>query len=772
MDAGPVLESWKEISAFLNRDIRTCQRWERELGLPIHRLDGSPRARVLAYRNELDAWLEKKLHERDVPPPSSAGASAQPWPSERWRGLPRALVISLIVLASAATVIFAVRRLVVPPKPSQLPAGFVPPALAVLPFENRSGDATLDHWRDSLAELLYIDLSQSRYIRVVSGDQMLAALRRLGLDGAAEFSSDDIERVAAETQAAHVLSGSYVRAGDAIVVTAGLREAGSGRSLGLMKLIARDEDDIIPKADKLARRIKKELRFTRSQIAYDYAKEAAQAVTSSPEALKYYAEGRRHQLGNRWEEAIASMEKAVAVDPGFAMAYRTLATAHRDLRHYAQARAYIEKALELAARLPEGEREFIEGQIAFWDEDYAQAIQILERLVKSRPGHLNAHSYLGYAYNYSGDVDKALEHQGYVTRNRNTVLDIRYLAGYLQKKGRYREASDLCLSFLRDVEDAWSVRLMLAYGYSYLREFDPAVAEAQKACQANTRVEAYLGEILVFKDDLAGAEAVVGRETYALNRGRFEDNIGYARRDLESATARGNIEERAAAGRLLPVALGKAGRWADASLAFAEYLKLAAEARAAAGGPAPGTTGLPYLPSARKSDLFLKARIEAGMGATDKALITAGELKALVESGLNLKELRYPEFIFGLIELREGDARRAAELFGSACAQLDPEHFWTTEQGLFLDGYAEALRVSGDLDRAREIYEKITLLTTGRSEDGDIYARANYWLGRIAEQRGEDEAASAYFRKFLSLWVGADPGLPEVLDAAVRLSRR
>ena len=160
------------------------------------------------------------------------------------------------------------------------------------------------------------------------------------------------------------------------------------------------------------------------------------------------------------------------------------------------------------------------------------------------------------------------------------------------------------------------------------------------------------------------------------------------------------------------------------------------------------------------------------MGAADDALKTAGELKALVASGINSKELRYPEFILGLVELRKGDAPRAAELFESACARLDSEDFWGNDQGLFLDGYAEALRLAGNLDRARETYEKITLLTTGRREDGDIYGRAFYRLGKIAEQRGEDEAAQAYFRKFLSLWVGADPGLPEVLDAAVRLSRR
>ena len=769
MDEGQVLGSWKEISSFLDRDIRTCQRWERELGLPIHRLDGSSRARVLAYRNELEVWLEKRLQEHDAEPPAAPALSALP--SKRSRAIPRALLGGLVVLASVAAV-FAIWRLVVRPRPPQLAAGFVPPVLAVLPFENRSGDATLDYWRDSLAVILSVDLGQSRYIRVVAADQMLTALRRLGLDRATVFSSEDIERIAAQTQAAHVLSGSYIKAGEAIVITAGLQEAGSGRSLDRLKLVAHDEYDVIPKVDKLARRIKKGLRFTRAQIAYDYTKEAGQMVTLSPEALKYYAEGRRHQMSNRWEEAVASMEKAIAIDPGFAMAYRTLATAHRDLQHYAQARTYIEKALELGDRLPEGEREFIEGQIAFWDEDYPRAIEILEGLLKARPGHLNAHAYLGYAYNYSGDIEKAIEHQSYAVRGRNTVLDVRYLARYLQKEGRYREAADVCISFLRDVEDVWSVRLMLAYCYSYMRKFDQAVAEAQKAYQANARSQGYLSEILVFNDDLAGAEDLVGPGPYSLNRGRFAEYIGYARQELEKARARGMIEEEAAAERLLAVALGKAGRWAEASLAFGEYLRLADASRRPAAGSGPGATGLPYLPSARKRDLFLKARIEVGMGAADDALKTAGELKALVASGINSKEQRYPEFILGLIELRKGDAPQAVELFESACARLDSEDFWANDQGLFLDGYAEALRLAGNLDRARETYEKITLLTTGRREDGDIYGRAFYRLGKIAEQRGEDEAAQAYFRKFLSLWVGADPGLPEVLDAAVRLSRR
>lgn len=62
------MNSWKEISSYLNRSIKTCQLWEVKLGLPIHRLDGTPSARVFADPAELDAWIAEKLsHIRERP---------------------------------------------------------------------------------------------------------------------------------------------------------------------------------------------------------------------------------------------------------------------------------------------------------------------------------------------------------------------------------------------------------------------------------------------------------------------------------------------------------------------------------------------------------------------------------------------------------------------------------------------------------------------------------------------------------------------------------
>lgn len=54
-----VLNSWKEIAAYLGRGVRTVQRWEQELNLPVHRPRGAERSAVLAFPRELDQWLAR-----------------------------------------------------------------------------------------------------------------------------------------------------------------------------------------------------------------------------------------------------------------------------------------------------------------------------------------------------------------------------------------------------------------------------------------------------------------------------------------------------------------------------------------------------------------------------------------------------------------------------------------------------------------------------------------------------------------------------------------
>lgn len=52
-----VLQSWKEIASELNCGVRTAQRWERKLGLPVRRIGKGPKGRVVGFKHELDRWL-------------------------------------------------------------------------------------------------------------------------------------------------------------------------------------------------------------------------------------------------------------------------------------------------------------------------------------------------------------------------------------------------------------------------------------------------------------------------------------------------------------------------------------------------------------------------------------------------------------------------------------------------------------------------------------------------------------------------------------------
>src|SRR6476661_7634567 len=70
---GDRLDSWKAIASYLGRGVRSVQRWEREEGLPVHRLAHEKRGSVYAYRPEVDAWWEARRRSLSN---DAAGASS------------------------------------------------------------------------------------------------------------------------------------------------------------------------------------------------------------------------------------------------------------------------------------------------------------------------------------------------------------------------------------------------------------------------------------------------------------------------------------------------------------------------------------------------------------------------------------------------------------------------------------------------------------------------------------------------------------------------
>ena len=70
------LDSWKEVAAYLRRGARTVQRWEREQGLPVHRLQHEKLGSVYAYKSELDEWWDTRRGELETQPSAQKQGAA------------------------------------------------------------------------------------------------------------------------------------------------------------------------------------------------------------------------------------------------------------------------------------------------------------------------------------------------------------------------------------------------------------------------------------------------------------------------------------------------------------------------------------------------------------------------------------------------------------------------------------------------------------------------------------------------------------------------
>jgi len=170
--------------------------------------------------------------------------------------------------------------------------------------------------------------------------------------------------------------------------------------------------------------------------------------------------------------------------------------------------------------------------------------------------------------------------------------------------------------------------------------------------------------------------------------------------------------------------------------------------------------------------LQMRGLVELALGNFLAARRTAEELEKCVEGAPIQKLVRHHYFLAGMIEREAGRYASAVDYLNKAIALLPAESWYsvTPSKPIFFDGLAAVYFKSGDLGRAKEEYRRIQSLALVRLEYGDIYAASFYWLGKIAEKEGKKAEAVENYRKFLDLWKDADPGLPEVEDAAKRLA--
>jgi len=683
--------------------------------------------------------------------------------------IPALVVIALLV---AAVVVWQLL-----PKKEAAPIPSDKPSLAVMYFKNKTGDKGLDTWRSALSDWLITDINQSKHLSVLSGARLFGILRRLNLLDAESYAFEDLMKVAAQGKVNHILEGSLSKAGDVFRIDYTLLEASTGDIVSSDSVQGEGEESLPSMVDELTKKIKANFKLSTEEIASDIDAEVGKITSSSPQAYKYYSEGRKYHSNGDYRQSIQLMKRAVEIDPEFAMAYRSMAMSYSNLGYSSEYRKHLQKAFELRERLSDKERYLIQGDFYRRSEKtYDKAIEAYNKLLELYPEDRTGNNNSAIIYMNLEEWDKAIERYKAAIQTKDpAIMPYGGLCRAYMAKGMYDKAKEVLELYLNNVSDNAPVHIGLAWIYWIRRKFDFSIAEADKAFSldpAHHYPVLAKGDNYMLKGELVKAEKeyqkLLDREeptvrddgrgsliALYLLKGRFEEVKDQAKQGIELAKKIGETGWESSYHSALSYVYLKSGNPEEALKELDKVWSIAIKRESL---------------SRQRFVLHVKGITYLKMGLMDEAQKAADELKDMIEKGIDKKEMKRYFHLMGMIELERENFSKTIEYFKKAIVMLPFQYAASNPHATYIDSLASAYYKEGDLEKAREEYERIIALTSGRFNYGDIYAKSFYMLGKIYEEQGTSAKAIEHYEKFLDLWKDADPGIAEVDDAKKRLA--
>ncbi len=351
------------------------------------------------------------------------------------------------------------------------PAGL--PAIAVLPFENISGDPEQDYFSDGITDDLITDLSR------VSGLFVIARNSVFTYKGAPVR----VQQIARELGVTHVVEGSVRRAGGRVRINTQLVDASSGRQLWADRY-DRDLTDVFALQDEVVQKIVSALavRLTAGEEA-----RLDRAAKVDPEAYDLLLRGLARFRRFTPEDNAAAREfflRAIAVDPGFARAHADLAWSHGIDTAFGwtddsdaslkQAIENAENALALDDSVPQVHMAF--ANIYRRQQNAEASIAAARRAIALDPNSADGYAQLANSLIYGGQPEAALKAVDSAARlNPRNPFFFRYILGRARfQMGDYEDAAAILLSVLERNPDFFPARLTLAAAYGQLGRADDA----------------------------------------------------------------------------------------------------------------------------------------------------------------------------------------------------------------------------------------------------------------------------------------------------------
>jgi len=366
-------------------------------------------------------------------------------------------------------------------------------SLAILPFQNSTGDAALDQIGSNLADMLTTAVGQSAHLRIVSPDRLHQVMSDLRITPGTPFDPSILANVAKFSSADTMVWGKYFKNGDKIRIQATVRDLKQGQDVPV-SVEASNPNDMTAPVNQLADQIRQHLAIS-SDVQKELKANSFQVASKSPAALSAYMQGLQMRRQGKNLEAVKQFQTAVQDDPDFALAYMRLAETNSALGYDPQAEQASRKAIELDAQLPVAEKYLIEANHAKVMKDNKKAVETYEKIAANAPGDTDVQFALGGLYLDTGQFDKARAQYAKVLKNDPRNLTALLQTGWLEvTDGKpqaglepLNKAMSLAIELDNDEQKA-QVYQALGVAYDGLNKYDEALRSVQQSLDINKRL--------------------------------------------------------------------------------------------------------------------------------------------------------------------------------------------------------------------------------------------------------------------------------------------
>ncbi|HKJ81764.1 MAG TPA: tetratricopeptide repeat protein, partial [Ignavibacteriaceae bacterium] len=648
-------------------------------------------------------------------------------------------------------------------------------SLAVMYFQNIPDPADKNHTGDMLTNLLITSLSQVKGLDVISRDRLLEIEKDLGQTNTKELSPSLSIKIAKQAGVTTMLTGSILQMSPKLAVTTNLVNVQTGKVIGSQQLTNFSQSQIFNLVDSLSFLIQNALQVSSSST--EKVKSVADVTTKSPEAYRAYVEGLNLNEKLFWKEANSAYERAVNLDPNFAMAYYQLAGTQYTLGQKEAGLKSFQKAVDLAGNATKRERLLILAANYEVQNNPRKAIEAYSQLIKLYPHSISAYISIFNIYSrelFDAQKGNAILREGVkVNPNAKNIWNLlAYSYAYLGNKHDALDAVNKYISLAPAEPNPYDTKGDI---YAWFMDYDSSRAAYEYSTSLRNDFDAYkIGSYDLLNQSYNDAERNFQMSGYSIGlslAGGITTRIPLPLVEIE----KGQIKN--AKNKLIEILKSKLSpgekefvlyqliHLCYESSQYSQMLKYAKEVSSELHkDPTDEIYGRDYIAWALVKN-----------GKLSEADNLVNEIKKDVKNTYSSLQLQ-ADYISALVIFEEGKYTAALEQFSKVVNKLPPNH----EPNIF---YAISLLKNGQIPAAENELNRLVYWPS----TNDLYlvgfipgevtfwpiqsVKARYWLGVAYEQLGKKEKAITEYKKFLNIWKDADFNSSEIKDAKVKLAK-